>query len=379
MNAHVPTQNKSTLLVAGVSSRILVESAVNAGFDVIALDTFADCDTKEIAKQVVKIDSQQGQLNSQDLISVIDDLDLSDMLGFCYGAGFEMQPNILTEISQRLHLFGNNADVVSQCKDPHYFFGICNELKIPYPEVSFKPPKINGNWLKKTVGCSGGAEVKQYQVKQTTAKEDVYYQKHQAGTPVSCLFLAKQNKIEIVGFNEQWVVDATRHDYRYYGAMSHAEISHDDRQLFIANIESLSPRLGLRGINSCDAILHKGKVSILEINPRLSATMDLYPTRQGGLLAAHLSCFKQKNKQSVSDDLYVPENKVRAHQVYYADKKRYINSKIWPDWASDIPCEGAVILQNMPICTIKAEAQSSAEVKALLANRVSSLSSNLLN
>lgn len=370
MNVHAKTLNKDKLVVIGISSRIMTQAAVDAGFEVVAFDAFADTDTCNLAKQVIQLPLIDGQLDGRALISELAQLDLDGVIGFCYGAGFEAQPQVLAEVAQRLPLFGNNAETVKQSKAPRHFFNLCDDLQIPHPDWKNERPENQHGWLVKRIGGSGGEHVEGLHGAQIDG--DVYYQRLQEGTSVSCLFLALANRIELIGYSEQWTVDNGAGDYRYSGAINATKISDDAKEKLISYVGRLSIKLGLLGINSCDAIVCDDDVFVIEVNPRLSASMDLFKSNSCGLLEAHIASF---TKREVAINL---DGAVRAHEVVRAQTSLKVKRQEWPAWVCDVPARGEVIRSGMPVCTLKVEAPSANEARALLENRKKQLQDFLI-
>ena len=91
------------------------------------------------------------------------------------------------------------------------------------------------------------------------------------------LFIANGEIAQGLGFNRQLLAPSDRWPYRYGGAVSAYDLPHAAKFSFEVAAQELTQQLGLRGVNSLDAILSIDKLWILELNPRLSATFSLYP------------------------------------------------------------------------------------------------------
>ena len=373
-----------TIVIAAISCRAYVRAAVDAGFEVIALDAFADVDTKALAKKVIQIDVNNGQFDAEQLLSAITELTLDLLqsvgcIGFAYGAGFEAQPELIKKIARIMPIIGNNSDVIAQCKQPQSFFALCELFKMPYPQTLFNKPTNSLNWLQKKVGASGGAHIKallpinlkplNLQAPNVALKPSVYYQQKQAGVPISCLFLADGINAMILGFNEQWCSPTLLLPYRFGGAVSHTAISTISMQKLAEFITAITKKLALIGLNSCDCIVQNDDVFMLEINPRLSATMDLYQAKRGNLFAFHVaSCLGQLDEWPVAD------KQSRAMQVIYANKFAKVPLGMdWPEWVCDIPQPNSVIPMGMPICSVMAEARTAKLAKQKVLQRAASL------
>ncbi len=369
----------NTIIIAAISSRIYVQAAIEARFEVIAIDAFADVDTLNIAKKVIQLDVVNGQFERELLLKSLTEIDIKQCIGFCYGAGFEAQTDLLEDIAKILPIIGNAATVVKACKNPQRFFALCDVLNIQYPATSFEKPNRTQGWLQKTIGGTGGAHIKPVLPLNLGLTQPVYYQKIQAGTPMSCLFLADSKQVQILGVNEQWCSPATLSPYRFGGAVSHAVLSDNVQHQLEEFVQAASLEWDLKGLNSCDFIVHNNELFMLELNPRLSATFDLYKAKRGHLFAAHVAAFTAQlnsgHKVAWPDnDWPVIEKKSRAMQIIYANQTAKIPMDMdWPNWVSDVPQPNRIILAGMPICTILAEARTAKLAKKKVLERAASL------
>lgn len=358
----------NTIIIAAISSRSYVQAAVEAGFEVIALDAFADVDTKKFAK-VIQLDVNNGQFHSEQLLQALKQLDLSSCIGFAYGAGFEAQPDLLKQIALIVPIIGNSTEVLEQCKQPRDFFSLCDAYNMPYPETVFEKPTNTLGWLQKTVGASGGEHVKSVLPLDLSSTRQVYFQKKQSGKPISCLFLADRKKALILGFNEQWCSPTVMSPYRFGGVVSQAELNEDGQNQLIQFIQAVTQKLSLKGINSCDCIVQDNEVFVLEINPRLSASLALYKANRGNLFDAHVAaCLGKLVEWPVVD------TQSRAMQVIYAEQIAKVPVAMdWPEWVCDIPQPNSVIPSGAPICTVTAQARTAKLAKQKVLERAASL------
>ena len=375
---------KQIIIIAAISSRAYVQAAFEAGFDVIAIDAFADVDTQAKCKQLFQVDVRNGQFDAQQLITTLNKIDLSHCLnlclGLCFGAGFEAQPDLLARISERIPLLGNTAQTVAACKNPQLLLEFCTTNHIAMPVIQFTRPINTLGWLQKYIGGSGGAHIKPVLPLDMSAltlempnHQAVYYQKVQAGTPYSCLFLAHQKNSQVIGFNEQWCTPSSMPDsiqpYRFGGAVSHAELNEQVKKSISECVAKATMFFGLNGMNSCDFLLHDHAIYLLEINPRLSATIGLYACKKGNLLAAHVQAC-EGNLQRWP----VVEKQAHAMQIVYANNIAYVPVDMdWPDWVCDIPQPNSEIPAGAPICTVVADAHTAKLAKQKVLQRAASL------
>ena len=340
----------------------------------VALDVFADADTQRAADQVYKIDYANNGFDAKQLEATLDQIDTSDMLGFAYGSGFEAQPDLLERIAQRLPLIGNSPDVVRKLKDAPSFFEVLDRLAIPHPEVSFRSLANAEGWVCKEEGGSGGAHVLNASINQILPRGQ-YYQRVMAGTPISMLFAANGSEVQVIGFNHQWVSPIEGKPYRYGGIVGNANLPLVIKKALQETAEKITAAFVLRGLNSLDVIWQDTQFWVLEINPRLSSTLDLYQSKETNLFALHV--------RAANGDLsHFPEIPVRskARNVLYAKQNLVISENlIWPEWTADIPTAQTKISQHQPICTVLADANTASDAQDLVLDRVEQLSALLFN
>ncbi len=294
----------------------------------------------------------------------MDRLSLQDVTGIVYGSGFEAQPDLLARIEQRLPVLGNKPIVVRNLKRALQFFTLLDALHIPHPEVSFKPLENNTGWLQKHAGGSGGTHVLPAPAG-VAPQKGYYYQREVAGAPASMLFLANGSSISVIGFNQQWVAISSSMPFRYGGIVGHASFSADIKQQFMQAALKLTSAVGLRGLNSLDAMIENGKISVLEINPRLSSTFDLYQSPMCNLLDLHVKACGGE----LGDCSQIPMVAKARHVVYASNDLVVSGDFQWPEWVADVPMPHSAIANDNPICTVLAEAADAVTAQAMVLQR----------
>lgn len=323
--------------------------------------------------------------NADALLAAINTLDLSSFAGFVYGSGFEAQPLLLVKISTLLPLIGNSAETIAAVKTPPIFFAKLQQLEISHPHVlSILPDQDFDDFVIKHAGGSGGAHIRLHSAGCHELPEHYYCQQKLSGRPVSLLFLANGSDIDVIGFNEQWLNPGIESPYRYGGAVSNADITASTQQRLITAAKKLTRKLGLLGLNSLDALVQTSDVvsaseqlAVLEINPRLSATVDLYA--QQNLFARHVQACLPPHSFSRQDDsrhdVDVPH---KAHAIVYAELDAELMMPIaWPEWVLDTPLQlpeqmisGLKIKAGAPVCTVIAYAADAQAAKNMAQARV---------
>lgn len=363
---------KPLIIIAAISSRAYVQAAVNAGYDVIAIDAFNDVDTQKMAKKMLQVPVNNGQFVASMLCNALDSLDALDKVnavGISIGAGFEAQPALLQALAKRFCMIANTFDVIAQCKNPLAFVNACKRLNMCHPVTQLSRPTSSLGWLKKQIGGSGGTHIKALLPLKQLENNTDYYQQKLMGMPISCLFLADGKNAQVIGFNEQMLNATDFLPYRYGGAVSHIDLPDTVKNIIDAFVQGIVNIFGLKGINSADFLLENNNVYALEINPRLSASLDLYRAKKGDLFTAHVAAF-MGNLQ----DWPTVEKQSRAHNIVYANKLAVVPAIMdWPDWVCDIPQPNSHIASGAPICTVVADARTAKLALQKLRQRVTLL------
>ena len=357
------------LIIAAVSARAFVQAAVRAGHEVVALDAFADEDTRRAARQTYRLGYGRGSFDAAQFMQTLQELRGFEADGLIYGSGFEATPALLEKAGQRVPLFGNSPAVLSRLKTPCQFFGMLDALGIVHPQVSYDRPQSLTGWLEKAAGGSGGTHVRRpTQTDPDVTPANTYYQREITGEVVSVLFAAAAGEVRIIGFNSQWTAPSTGMPYRYGGAVSHAPLPSEVCWQLADTAQRIAMEAGLCGLNSLDAIVTAETVQILEVNPRLSATFELYCGTDGQLFDLHL--------QACGGDLSLVPQAVqyaKAHHIVYAPQPLQVPQALqWPAWAADLPASGSFVAEGDPLCSVKAEAIDArmARMQALAHERI---------
>ena len=351
-------------LVVSASGRALARSAHRQGIQVVVLDLFDDVDTRAMALASRACAGRRGGFHRSHVLSAVRDLaPAGGYAGLVYGSGLESRPALLRALGRQCTLLGNSVDTVARAKDPEIFFPLLDRLGIAHPEVCMTAPKDLDGWLAKRVGAAGGAHVRPAHLGWPHG-EMRYFQQFQPGRVMSALFLADGARAHLVGFNEQWQAMLSRTvRFAYAGAVTVDDLPEAAGAAVWRAAEQLTGSLGLRGVNGLDFILEGDAAYVLELNPRPTATLDLYDEAiPGGLFTQHVQACGGRLEIGA-----VPHSGARAHAIVYATGAwRVPYAFAWPEWVTDIPGSGSVVAAGAPICTVHARAASAQAARELV-------------
>ncbi|MDR5783051.1 ATP-grasp domain-containing protein [Caballeronia sp. LZ065] len=362
--------------VAGLSARLLAQSAARAGLSVVALDIFGDRDTREHAGLWFDIGKPDGNGLSIDRARLYDALEhaarLPRMLGLIVTSGLEPLANELSRAPGVPRFIGNGAQALA-VRDPRRFFALLDDAGIPHPDVRFAPPAAPDgpdgpdgpeSWLvKRPDGCGGTHVEWAGDVDRTVPR--AYFQRLAQGRPMSALFVAAHREAVVIGFAEQLTVAAGRLPFVHAGSLGPALLPADTAARVSAAIEAIVWKTDLTGLNSIDFLLDGDDFSVLEINARPSSTMALYETVwpdvwPRGLVGAHLDACLHGALPPVAHGCAAatpPPSLFAGQRVVFAPEaftvSRDFSDACFADPAChDVPLPAARIDAGMPVCTM---------------------------
>lgn len=260
------------LVIAGLSVRAAAEAARRDGFDVIAVDRFGDVDTRAVAvewralKPLPEFDGGEPWLVT---------------------SGFDA-PDALALMRTR-PLLGTTLAAMARVRDPAAFFAALDARGIAHPPVSLTPQR-GADWLCKDFASSGGQQVWPADRAPCEASPSRYWQRHiPDAAPMSITFLCNGERAALLGLNRQWLHPDAACPWRFGGLIGPLPMTGRQQTRLQGLADRLTSEFELRGLASLDLLQgHEADEDdwlVLEVNPRLSASLVLYG-RQGGLMRA---------------------------------------------------------------------------------------------
>jgi uncharacterized protein len=339
--------DRLAIIVVAYSARVLASSAARAGFAPLSIDVFGDDDTRAESLASVKLDGGLSDgLKLEKVADAVETLSNAyDPIGLVYGAGFEHQPETVAAIARRTRVFGNDAETLERAKDPLALAQVCAANSIPHPGIAFAPPDEPERWLMKRRGGAGGVHIAAAD-SAALASPDCYYQLRVIGKSVSALFLASERRIEIVGLSMQWTAPMRGFPFRYGGAAGPIDVDPAQAREIARSVKTVASALNLVGLNSADFLVSDESVSLIEINPRPGATLDVFESSDGALFKRHVAACEGRLEP------IAPSIVFKAAEIVYAPHDIVVRARAnWPDWAVDRSPPGTGIAAGDPLCT----------------------------
>lgn len=358
--------DRTSLLILANSGRAIAESAYRGGYHATVLDGFCDQDTLAVADCWPNTKAF-SRLDADELIEEMDSLFAEYPGGMVYGAGLEGASLLLRRLSTCCRLFGNDPSVLEMLLNPRRFFSLLDRLRIPYPEVCFSPPcsTAEKTWLIKRAGSCGGQGVAYFDPERAASDSACYYQRHVAGRVMSILFIADGKRHRTIGYNRLRInAGNAPAPFLYTGAVGQSTLSDTRRQQVELTVERLVSDLALLGVNSLDFILDDDGIYVLDLNPRLPATLELYEHLvTDGWIKHHIrACLGELPVVPI-----VGSAVMHGQLIVYTPRTIEIPySMTWPQWVKDRPVAGACIAKGQPLCSLLAQGDSAEGVEAML-------------
>ena len=362
----------AAVLIAAASGRALAASARRAGYAPLAVDFFADDDTREVAESCVRLEDGVARgFQLPFLMAACERLaEGRTLAGVVYGSGFEDRPALIEAMAKRWRLIGNPASIVSRLKDPLIFADLCREVAVPHPETRLERPADPWRWLARRRGGSGGGHIRSAEA-EPAADAQTYFQRRVDGRPVSALVLADGARCAILGFSEQWAQEGRC--FRFAGAAQPAAIPVSVEQALAAAVGRFCARTPLVGLNSFDFLASNEGFWLLEVNPRPGATLDIFePEHAPSLFALHVAACQGELEPAPRLE------RASATQIVYAPCEIASTPRFaWPRWARDRQPAGSAVAEGDPFCTVVAGGATAADARRELAQRAATMEASI--
>ncbi len=271
-----------TIAVVGFSARSATQCAIRQGFEVIAVDLCADRDLISQCKKHYRLDDP----NWPDALN-----ELHPGVPLLLTGGMEHR----TQWVDRCHMIANRCGPhgkqlsSTRSLDNWEKWATTSKLGWPVTICEIQDSTIlqdrfaGGDWLLKPFHGAGGigiidlTDAVPLSVQLLKKLNKVYIQKRLPGVTVGITFLSSEFGSTLAGATAAWPPDSkppTSH-YIYRGSWGPIPLTDEQIDKLQGFADVVGRESGLRGLWQADFLVHEGLLSLLEINPRWSASMDI--------------------------------------------------------------------------------------------------------
>ena len=359
-----------SVLLAGVSTRALAESAARVGYRVVAIDAFGDADLRAVA-DVIPL-HRDGERPYGPMAAARAAASVGTEL-VAYTSNFENHPTAVALLARGRRLIGNPPEVLERVRNPILLARslAARGFAVPVTRASAPPgPRDARRWVLKPRRSGGGHGTVEWNGSGSVSR-GAYLQERISGPAGSIVFSANGNDVVVLGLTRQLVGLRAfgAHGFRYCGSL----LASSGANLFVhepdllgratALARAITAIFGLRGLNGIDFIARDGVPLPIEVNPRYSASMELVERAAGvSLFALHWAgCAGHLgHPPRPTRDVFGKAVVFARHDVVVDDLRR------WDVELADVPRPGERIAAGRPICTVFARGRDGEACTAAL-------------
>lgn len=355
------------LLAVGYSARSLVRSALGAGIDAGCLDAFADRDAVE----------RPPRPAWHAVVQPFDPAALAALAppssALAWTSNLENHPAALAALATGREIIGNGPEVLDTVRRAEWLEEVLSRAGLPFAATALAATATTRSaWMIKPRASGGGHGVRRFEPGAAAGKDE-YLQERIEGVAGSLLFLADGHDVAPVGVTRQLVGEAAlgARGYAWCGNLAGPGVLPRQDEVFhsaLAAATVIAAASGLRGLNGLDFIAREGEAVIIEVNPRWTASAELFE-RAGGreLFSAHAAASRGALRLPG-----VSSREVHGKAVMFA-RERWVapstDSWLAAGDLADVPRAGTVIPPGAPIATVLAAASGADSCRAALIGR----------
>ena len=339
---HLSLHNKAfnRLLLIANGHEVYFHDLLNLSYDVHFIDPFFD------DKSFMSISSLESFLDKNNISS--------NETKVVYASGLERRTSVQNYLDSNFEILGNS---LNKFKHLSNIYEIERDLFNKQVTIPKSEKTYNYKYLSKSHNSSGGIGVGN-----DIFTTDRYYQEFIPGKTYSVSFIANNNQLCVLGFNQLFnVKNNIKFPYLNAGGMM-IDFNYQDREYLESWLVEFSKYYSLRGYTSIDFKIYKNKIFILDINPRLSGSYRLYRKKYHNVMSNHLS---------FTDNVTQKSNDYFSYIILYAKKDIVIDTRIKniPD-ITDLPEIGEVIRKDSPILILNIQADNPRELYQEINSRI---------
>jgi len=361
--------DQQPVLIAGASVRAAAHAAVHqatgnasaqAGWQVYSIDLFGDADLRAVSKHrvVPACDYPDG------IIELARTLPAAPWV---YTGAIENHPAVIEAVSAARPLWGNPASVVRPVRDPVRLQAALkrNGLKCPDVVTSGLDGR-DGSWMSKPLKSAAGGSITRIHAAQYSRaghQRGFYYQQYIEGETQSGAYVMAGGRAVLLGVTAQLSGGAfsAGGSYTYGGSLGPLCVPECVWSQWRSIGACLAREFNLQGLVGVDAIFQDdGGVYPLEVNPRYTASMELYDRAGRALFHDHVAACRDGILPPQHPP--PPEQNIHGKAIVYAQHNATVTSAFTEYCCrrnagpvaeiADIPVPGQQILRGQPVATV---------------------------
>ncbi|HKV52279.1 MAG TPA: ATP-grasp domain-containing protein [Gemmatimonadaceae bacterium] len=374
-----------SVVIAGFSTRAIVDSAIAAGYRAASVDAFADLDNAAIPALALR--SPEPAIARYTPLGIARAARSLQAELAAYVASFENHLDAVRILARGRRLLGNPPRVLARARAPDLVAHALQSHGFAAPELRLRGTRDPGRtaWLAKPFASGGGHGITRWR-RGTSLRTTHFLQQRIAGIPASLVFAANGRAAVPFAFSRQLIGEQ---EFGASGFQYCGSILVPSRTTTFANADTLfdtacgiadtlTRDLHLVGVNGIDFIARDGTPFVTEVNPRYTASMELAERAfEFSVFGAHVSGsaghVPRFDLAAVRNDRAVD---VIGKAIVFAKRTITVgDTRAWLEDSSvsDIPQPRERIRRGSPVCTIFARGASEGTCHAALVRRARKL------
>jgi hypothetical protein len=360
------------ILIIGVSTRGLAESAIAAGYDLVTIDYFGDYDQKSWCENLSLKRDLNLPFGSAQLYEASRNLKFEAV---AYTSNLENHPEVIErfeDASAEKHsrLLGNSAAVLSRVRHWPTLFGFLQSQGVPVPATLYEghrpPANDQRRWLRKPIRSGGGHDIS-YWEKDRPGGAMFILQEHVSGISASATFVSNGKECVVLGLTGQIIgrPEFGASGFRYCGNVLPLTAGPGAALAQVRDITTrLTREFKLVGVNGLDFMLKDDQVVPVEVNPRYSASMELIERAYGlSIFDLHVKSVLQGTLPDFDLAGELADQGFFGKAIVYAEQDGAApDTRGWPARdIRDVPFPGEALSAGDPVCTVLASGLTQAE------------------
>ena len=376
-------QQRPSILVVGGSVRFLASSCQRAGWDAHAADRFGDADLRVIAASYRPLPA---------ILEAAGD-PFPELAGvpFLFTGGLENAPDFLERLAGSRPSAAASPAAVRAVRDLSRLAAEAARAGLRVPESHATPCglPVDGSFLVKPRASVGGQSIARWHGGAEPARPSLWQRVH-PGTPHGVsLVLADRQPPQLIGVcrSLRCLAATATPGWAYAGSVTVPPPAWVDRIIALAG--RLASQHGLRGAVGIDCIEEaSGRVVVLEVNPRPTASMELHERAQGLCIASSHLAACGIHPPSLSPEQKPAVAAASSKAILYASEALAITPQVGATLAglaaawspqqdvaaiADLPSADSQIAAGGPLVTVFADGPNNDAAEGLLEQRLDQL------
>jgi uncharacterized protein len=345
------------VLLVGLSTRGMAESAANAGFSVTSLDAFGDLDQHPGVRALALPRDFGVPFSARAAAEAAQAIDADAV---AYLSPFENHPSLVDALARGRALWGNDSPTLRTVRAIHW--GQSRKVG-PRPPSLLKPY------------ASGGGHGIRWWNPGDPVPAGSYVQPYIEGQPGSIVFAASSGSCVPLGLTRQLIGDTAfgAAGFRYCGNILYSAVASELGDSAVQLARDLARKFPIVGVNCIDFVAQDDAAVPIEINPRWSASMELVE-RAYGLSVFGIHAAACTGSPLPQFDLARARSSHSAVGKAVVFARRDIVCGDTSTWLADsdirdVPHPNEHIAEGRPVCTVFATGDGVASCRANLVDR----------